>query len=436
LQADYDRSRPSAPSAERSVGERGVTPSDLSRATGGSVLDRATFVRAVLRQNPSIESARQGWRAALARVHVAGAFEDPMVDLGLAPLSIGSSTARLGVEVAVSQKLPWFGKRTLEASAAAAEAEAAKDDFEGVRRELALTAVGLYDEYFVAVRSLEINAQHVELMRSMQGGATAQFEAGRGAAQDPLQAESELTHMEHDAAVLASQRDIVTAQMNELLHRDPEAALPPPPKELALPPAPSVPDPRRLQENAVSERPDIHALHQRARAQHERADRARRDAYPDVTVSASYNSMWDMPEHRWTVGVGFALPIQTGARTGMQEEATAMRAQLESDANRLADSARTQVYVALKQLEESHHVLRLFEDRLLPVARDEIDAARASFTTSRSPFMAVVEAERNLRSLELQYQTARADCDRRHAELEKALGRIPGLEGKEQADGR
>ena len=90
----------------------------------GAVLDRAAFVRAVLRANPSIESARQGWRAALGRVRQAGAFEDPMVDVGLAPLSIGSSKASLGYEVGISQKLPWFGKRSLEVSAAAAEAEA------------------------------------------------------------------------------------------------------------------------------------------------------------------------------------------------------------------------------------------------------------------------------------------------------------------------
>jgi outer membrane protein TolC len=81
-------------------------------------------------------------------------------------------------------------------------------------------------------------------------------------------------------------------------------------------------------------------------------------------------------------------------------------------------------------------VLGLFEQRLFPIAREQIEAARASFTASRSPFMAVVEAERNLRSIELDYQRARAECDKRHAELERALGRMPGVDGKEQADGR
>jgi outer membrane protein TolC len=388
-------------------------------------------VLAVLERNPTIESARQGWRAALSRVKQSGTFEDPMVDLGVAPLSIGSSKAPFGYEVGISQRLPWFGKRAFEASAAVAEADATKSDFEAIKRELALSAVVLYDQYFIAVRSIEINAQHVELMRAMRDGATAQFQAGRASAQDPLQAEAELAHMEHDSAVLASQRDVTVAQMNELLHRAPELTLPPPPAELAMPAIPNSGQTEHLEADALSHRSEITAARQRARGAQARADRADREHYPDVTVSTSYNSMWDMPEHRWMVGLGFNLPIQTGRRLGAADEALAMRAQFESDASRISDAARTQVFVALKQLQESEHIIGLFEKRLLPIARDQIDAARAGFTASQNPFMAVVAAEKNLRGVELDYQMARAECDRHRAELDRALGRIPGLDGQE-----
>jgi len=348
--------------------------------------------------------------------------------LGVAPLSIGSSRAPLGYEVGISQRLPWFGKRSLEASAAAAEAGASKSDYEATKRDLALSALVLYDQYFVAVRSIEINAHHVELMRVMQSAAIAQFQSGRGAAQDSLQAEAELAHMEHDTAILTSQRDVTIAQMNELLHRAPELPLPPPPRDLPASAMPRASDAERLERVALGQRSEIAAARQRAQAAQARADRASREYYPDITVSTSYNSMWDMPEHRWLVGLGFNLPIQTERRAGAAQEGLAMRAQFESEAAHLSDAARTQVFVARKQLQESEHVLGLFEKRLLPVARDQIDAARAGFTASQNPFLAVVQAEKNLRSVELEYQLARADCDRHRAELDRALGRIPGLD--------
>jgi cobalt-zinc-cadmium efflux system outer membrane protein len=397
------------------------------------VLERAAYVRAVLHRNRSIESARQGWRAAIARVRQSGALEDPMVTLEVAPLSIGSSSARFGYNAMISQHLPWPGKLSLEESVAKAEADAEKSDYEAARRELALTASLLYDEYFVAARSLDINAQHVELMRAMRAGALAQFEAGRASAQDPLQAEFELTHMEHDAVILASKRDVTVAQMNELLHRAPELPLPPPPKDLPLPSGPDVVDAQRLESEAVDRRPDIAAARQHARAEQARADRAGREYLPDVTVSTSYNSMWDTPEHRWMVGLGFNLPVQTGRRGGAVDEANASRAKFEADAERMSDAARTQVVVALKQLEESAHVLHIYEERLLPIARDEVQAARSAFTASQAPFVAVIDAEKNLRTVELEEQVARADYDRRRGELDRALGRIPGLDGKDGA---
>src|SRR5438105_6419989 len=72
LQADYARSEPRAvQAATRMDAAESASPRE------GPVLGRAAFVRAVLRENPSIEAARQGWRAAIARVRQAGTFEDP-----------------------------------------------------------------------------------------------------------------------------------------------------------------------------------------------------------------------------------------------------------------------------------------------------------------------------------------------------------------------
>lgn len=401
------------------------------RALQESVLERATYVRIVLRRNPSIESARQGWRAAVARVRQSGALEDPTVAFEVAPLSIGSSSARLGYTAMVSQRLPWPGKLSLDEAVAAAEAEAMKSDFEATQRDLALAAALLYDDYFVAVRSLEVNVQHVALMRNLKAGALAQFESGRASAQDPLQAEAELTHMEHDAVILASHRDIAVAQMNELLHRDPELPLPPPPKDVTVTVAPDAGSATRMADEAVKRQPEIEAMRFRAHAEQARAERADRESYPDLSVSTSYNSMWDTPEHRWMVGLSVNVPIQLGRRAAVVEGANASQARFDSETARLTDKARTQVAVAMKRLEEAAHVLHLYEERLLPVARDQVDAARAGFVVSRNDFVAVIGAEKNLRTVELDYQMMRANFDQRRAELDRALGRIPGLDDKE-----
>jgi cobalt-zinc-cadmium efflux system outer membrane protein len=395
----------------------------------GPLLERAAFVRAVLHVNPSIESARQAWRAAVARTRQSGVLDDPTVTLDMAPLTLGSSRARFSWDAMISQKLAWPGKLSLDEAVRSAEANAAKTDVDAALRDLALTAALLFDQYFVVARSIEINAHHVELMRAMRAAAAAQYAAGRGSAQDALQAEFELAHMEHDTVILVSQRDVTVAQMNELLHRSPREPLPPPPAAL---PSSASRDPlnqAQLEADAVADRPDLRAARARSRAEAARAERAARESYPDFTVSTAYNVFWDTPEQRWTVGLSFNLPVQAGRRSGAIDEANAMRAQFDADALRIRDAARTEVVVALDQLEEAEHVVHLYEARLVPVARDEVDAAQAAFVASQAPFVSVVAAEKNLRSVELEMQMASADVDRRRAELDHACGRVPGLDG-------
>jgi outer membrane protein TolC len=113
-----------------------------------------------------------------------------------------------------------------------------------------------------------------------------------------------------------------------------------------------------------------------------------------------------------------------------------MRAHYEAAAERLGDAVRAQVAIDVNRLRESEHVLHLMDERLVPVARQEVDAARAAFTASQVPFLAVVDAEKNLRGVELDRQMAAADYDRRRAELDQALGRIPGLAAGEPASPR
>jgi cobalt-zinc-cadmium efflux system outer membrane protein len=417
----YDALRSEADHGE--IGSRAVAEDDA--ALNGPVLERTSFVRAVLHRNPSVEEARLAWRGAVAHIPQSGALDDPMVTIDIAPLSIASSAAPLGYDATISQRLPWPGKLAFEESVAKAEALAARSDFEATRLQLALSAALLYDEYFVAARSIEVNAHHIALMTELKAAALAQFESGHASAQDSLQAEAELTHMEHDAVSLASDQEIAVAEMNELLHRPPAAPLPPPVTELRLDVNLDEGGVGKLESEAVARQPDVESARLHARAEEARVQHAERESYPDVTLSTSYNSMWAAPEHRWIVGLGFNLPIEWGRRRGAIDEAKAGRGRYESEVARLSDKARTQVAVALARLREARHVEHLYEQRLLPVAREQVDAARAGFIASRNDFVAAVGAETNLRNVELGLQMAQADIDRRRAELDRAVGHLP-----------
>jgi outer membrane protein TolC len=127
------------------------------------------------------------------------------------------------------------------------------------------------------------------------------------------------------------------------------------------------------------------------------------------------------------VGVSVNIPIYLGKRRAAVDEAqaSALRATLEQKA--LEDDIRVEVEKARQRLIEAMHVVHLHRTRLIPAARDQVAAARAGFETGRNSFLAVIEAEKNLRSVELRVEGALAAVQRREAELQRALGDVSAL---------
>jgi outer membrane protein, heavy metal efflux system len=414
---------------------RVLTFAVLSLAPAGApreetpALDRAALVRAVLERNPSIEAARQAWQAARQREPQATALDDPMLSYSFAPLSIGSDTVNFGEVIKLSQRLPFPGTRRLRGDVAAAEAGAAQASYESVRRSVALMASVLFEEAYAVERAFEINEEHILLLEDFKRVATARYAAGLAAQQDPLQAEVEVAHLVHRRIVLTSSRDVVVAQINALLHRRPEAPFAPPPPRL-LPPPPMAPLVlEALEEQALAARPELRESEASLRARRSAVALERRNFLPDFELMASYDSMWNDNDHRWMAGVGITLPVRRARIRAGVAEAEARLARAESERHGREDQVRSEVRQAVARLEEAHHVMQLYRSRLLPAASDQARAARSGFETSQNSFLALIEAERNQRTVELGYQQALADFETRRAQLDHTLGRIPGLDG-------
>jgi outer membrane protein TolC len=394
---------------------------------GSLPLQRSAFVRAVLDRNPSLEAARQAWRASLAQYPETSALDDPMLEYSFAPLSIGSSHMDYGQTVTLSQRFPWPGKIALRGDVALAEAEATREDFESARRSLAVMAATSFVEYYAVERSLEVNDAHRRLVEELKRASEGQYAAGEATQREPLQAEVELALIAREQLALEARKSVLVAQMNGLLHRAPESPLPPPPPQLEAA-LQEVGSSETLRAQALEARPELRAARAQLRARQAAIELAERGYYPDFGVMVSYSSMWAAAEHRWMAGLGITLPLQRGSRHAAVDGAEAMlaggRAGLESD----HDEVAVEVERRRQEIIEAQRTVRLYVDRLLPATRAQIEVARIGYSTGRTPFQEMLEAERTLRTAELGHQEALARLGRTWAELDRAVGRIPGIE--------
>jgi len=381
-------------------------------AHGSPALDRAALVRAVLARNPSARAAEAALRSAEARAGAAGSLADPMLRATLAPQSLWQGP-RTGYGFEVAQPLLAWGKRGLARRAARHDAEAMRFDLAALRLDLALAASQLYDEAFLAQRSLALNAAHRALVEDLRETALARYEAGAAPQQAPLAAELEAARLEHREITLRTQHRIALAQLNALLHRAPDAALPAFPD--AFTPA--------REASGDAERPELRAGAARAEARAAEATLARRSRIPDVTLMGGYDAMWDEREMRPMLGVEIELPFARARRRAEIAEADAQREAAELELERAQSEASLAVAIARERLAEAEHGLMIVREQILPAARDQFEAASAALAAGRGEFGDAIEAERAWYEAELEAAEALVALSGSAAELNRALGK-------------
>lgn len=392
-----------------------AAPSELT-----GQLQRNELVRAVIASNPGVEALQAAENAAVARIEPAGALDDPRLSTSVTPLIYsGGGEFDRSFTLELSQALPWPGKLEDRAETARAESRVAAADIEVLKLKLRELAASAWAEWAFVDQALAINDKHQQLLKELRKTAESQYAAGYGAQQDVLQADVERRLLEKRELELKQQRAELRARINGLLNRDPETALP----EAAQFGTPETLVPyKQLADLARTSHPELVRIEHQIGGDQARVDLAEKAFYPDFRVSAGYNSMWGDPKHRPIVGVSLNLPLDQSRR---QAALNAAKAELKQTEWRLIDR-RAQLLAELEStraaVTEARQSYELYRDELLPLARDNLDAAVADYTAGRSDFINIISAERQQLSTALGLVRALADYHRRLATLERAVG--------------
>lgn len=387
---------------------------------GAGSLARAALVRAVEARSPTLAAARDAVRAAEARPAQEGALDDPMLEYALGPRSFGSPMVRDAHMVELSQKIPFPGRRGLREDAALAEASAMGFDAESTRLRLSVLACSLYDEAWSTDRALEINAAHRTLVDEIHRLELSRYAAGAGERDAVLESELEAAELDHQRVELEAMGARLRARINAMLHRLPAAPLPPLPARLALPVDPG--EPAQLVERALAARPELRAASARVSAGEKSVSAAKRDRFPDVELYGRWDGFWQERPLQPVVGMRIELPLQVGRRNAAVAEADADLSRARHEVARIEDETRLAIEQAHLASHEAEHLVKIFDERTLPAARDRMETARAQWAAGMTPLATLLQAERALRRAELGRAEALATWLRRRAELARATG--------------
>jgi outer membrane protein TolC len=147
-----------------------------------------------------------------------------------------------------------------------------------------------------------------------------------------------------------------------------------------------------------------------------------REFYPDLEIMARYDAFWQEDPLRPMVGLNVDLPIRRDRRWAAVREAGFRLSQRQAEFAQQLDTINNEVYSGYARLEESRRALLLYQERLLPTAQRNVESARAGYVAGSLDFLRLVDAQRQLITLQEQRYETEAEFHRRAAELERVIG--------------
>ena len=379
-------------------------------------------IRLAREANPMLRAQHLRAMAATERISQAAAFPDPTVRFGLENRMLkgfGTEDPMTMNTLAVSQMLPWPGKRGFGRDAARSRATA--DSLDAVEAGAMLTArvTELYAMIAGTDRSLVVMRQTLQLLRSFQETATSMYSVGQGIQQDVLQAQVSVARMSADVAVMEQERIAAAARFNATLARAPDAsvgALELPTELAGLAPLDS------LAQLAYGRRPALAAAQARIQATATQVQGARREVYPDLMLGLQY-SQRPRYDDMGSLMLGFTLPVFAGSRqVPMRREMQAMQAMQEAEALDLRNETWARLAELRAMAERAQRLSVIYETTILPQARAAVEAALSAYRVGEADFMTLVESQMTVNRYAIERIRLSADYLTARAEVEALLG--------------
>ncbi len=395
-----------------------ATESD-STLFGEHTLTPDNLVAMVMRVNPGIAELSAAAEAAAFSVEPAGSLDDPVFSYALAPRTFGRAGQGLNQKIELSQSIPWPGTLAAREQAARSSANAANESVDALRLHVAYLARSAFAEWYFTHQALEIHDSTHNLLEELRSVVETRYAAGRALQQDVLQVELEQLHLHRHGLMLTQQKDAARAQINALLNR-PSHAHVPEPGSVSTPK--SVAPLEILQNYALQEHPELRGLDAQIASYEAHVTVAEKALLPDLRFTAGYNSLWDEADKRPIVGISINVPFNRSKR---KAEVSRAKAEVRRTQSRLANQ-RTQLLGELARAHakviESLESVQLYENSLLPLAGEFLDAALTDYRSGAGDFLSVISAEQHKLAAAEELERNRADYIRRSAELERWAG--------------
>jgi len=387
-----------------------------------------------LKGNPEILASEARLQAARYRIPQASSLPDPALSAGYQNEGIDKYAYGTSPDAkwmfSLSQMFPYPGKRALREGMSARDADGLAGSHEALKLRVASRIKELHADLYLSYKTLEVLRSRSELLNRIESLSLARYASGVASQQDVTMAQIE-KYMQIEREEMERRRiAALEVMLNQTLWRDPRRPLG---KPADLPAAPFFDPSNEIFASAVDRSPEIRSKAGMIDAAQARFDLARKEVYPDFSLSANYEARGREFKDMWGLTAGINLPVYYAKKQspGISEAAANLAAaKHEKEASRIM--LLSSIGDSMAMIRAAERLMRLYRDGLIPKTNQEIDLLVAVYAAGKGDMPVLIGKFKSLLDYELAYWQQFVDREKAVARIEAITGPISALGGDEK----
>jgi outer membrane protein TolC len=396
----------------------------------GETLQLDELVNEVLARNSALLAAEKMAEAERAKAGATGYWPDPSFSVALSNLPseemVLDRTPMSGIQLNLSQKIPFPGKDYYRRKAADAGADAIEQDYLNMRNMAEKRSSDAFLDLYLLERHIHLLELHSEYLQDFTKIAESRYATGLRPIHDVFRAQVESSLKIEELITLKQRREVAYGRINVLLARPPGEELPPP-GDFSLPDINYTLE--ELQEMVLTNSPVLSSSEYSLEKARAGRSLSKLGYVPDFKLGVGYRIREEVTmdpvadEDFWTFSVGFNVPIFTAFKQGHNVDAAS--AKMEMSQAKL-DDARYQILMDVQdlylQVEEYSLKIDLYEEAVLPQSEQSLASALSGYRAGKVDFLTLLDNEIMLLNREKMYYKIIVNYRKKLAALEATVG--------------
>jgi outer membrane protein, heavy metal efflux system len=377
--------------------------------------------------NPTLRRMQQESAAEWAQTGYVDQLPDPTVSSMFFGNAMNFVPDRQLAEVQVMQMIPWLGRLKAEAQRAHLEALAAENLYQAERLRVVGDVRATWFKLYILGKQIETTAAEKTQLESLITTANARVATGDAQPGDVLLATLELSSLHEQLLSYRQQMAGTMAELNRLAGRDAHTPIVPP---QSIDPELPAWNHDLLRQIALGTQPELAAARLRTAATRMGIEVARLKRRPDLSLGAGWMVMAADPADKlpgagddaWTLNVSTSIPLWRRKYDALVSEASREHYAAHATEDEIALRLDAALRDLWEQARASSQTVELYEQSILPQARQTFEADQKSLINNTVTFDRVIRDYRTLLNLQLGYHRALGQLATTIARIRQTVG--------------